>query len=135
MNRKFELSTKVKTLVNRVASENNIDPKMLMDVTDAYYKELYSHVKELKSPNIILIGLGRLVLSERKLTELIFKLESSLKDRMSRSHKAKSRYLSERRILLLKRGLENLKEINKKHEQQYNKRLEKQKENSGGNPE
>lgn len=130
MNRKFESSTKVKNLVNKVASENNIDPKMLLDVTETYYKEVYSHVQELKSPNIILVGLGRLVLSERKLTELISKLEVSLKDRISRTHKPRSRYLTETRILLLKRGLENLKEINKKNEQQYTRRLEKQKENS-----
>jgi hypothetical protein len=104
-----------------------------MYITETYYKNVYHHVKTLKSPNIILLGLGRLVLSERKLTELIKRLEIALSERISRNHKAKSRYLTETRVLLLKRGLKKLHEENEKYEQKYNNRLAEQKENSGGN--
>ena len=134
---KFKNATPIRNIVQRAAEKNGVDPVMLSAVTEAYYDSLGKAISELKHPQLILIGFGKLKLSRSKLDKSIKAIENFLKqpEEKSLAYIIKKKYFNQSRLLKLKKGLQRLNECDERLKKEYQDRLEKQKANSGGNSE
>lgn len=129
----FYTSSNYKTIISEAAKKHGLSEQFLSDLINFYYEELYKKTSSLEYSHISIDGLGKLVLSERKLEEAIQKITEKLKNSEVINDKNLNRYFSEERILILKRGLERIKNSKKEVDEKIQKRLEEQKANSGRN--
>lgn len=133
---RFEKSTKLKHLIPKVAEKHNLDSKMLQDVVDAYYSELYQSVRELKYPAIRFLYFGTLKLSRAKLEKDIEKLKKVIDDKTERGvFKKTTLRMNQETLRIKEKALLKLDQSNEQSKREYTERLEKQKQNSGGNKE
>lgn len=131
----FCTSSAYKTIIVSAAEKHNISVELLTDLIYFYYDELYEKVSNLKESHLSMDGLGKLVLSERKLEEAIQKIGERLDNSESKEGRHLNRYFNEERILILKRGLERIRNSKNKLNEKHIKRLEEQKANSRRNSE
>lgn len=126
-----DYSTRIMTLVDKVALKNNMDPEIVRAVVTEYYNNLNSAISEVKYPIIILPELGRLKLSQKKTEQLIKKTETFLSKPPDKTlhYIIQSQTMNESRLLILKKGYRKLLNYKKEIEDEYNKRLENKKSN------